>query len=108
MKQRTRNSFYLLMLASFFLAPALCLAQEITGSVRGTVLAPAGNPAVGTSVTVTDTRTGAIRRVTTTESGAYHVRGLSIGGPFTIRFDSTEYRATEVTDVFTKLSGAKT
>ncbi len=108
MYTRIRNSFAFLVFLVILTAPMVGSAQEITGSVRGTVLTPSGEHAAGTSVTVTDTRTGSSRQVTANESGAYNVRGLTVGGPFTIRFDSDQYRGTQVTDVFTKLSGAAT
>jgi outer membrane receptor for ferrienterochelin and colicin len=81
-------------------------AQEITTTVRGTVSAPDGAPAVGETVTVTDTRTSASRTVTTNNSGAFTVRGLPVGGPFTIRVQSSQYQGTMVTDVYTNLSSA--
>ena len=76
--------------------------------VRGTVTTPDGGPAVGESITVTDTRTGFRRTTTTTANGSFTVRGLGVGGPFTIRVDSSQYEDTLVTDVFTNLSSAVT
>lgn len=86
--------------------PVAGFAQEITGSVRGTVQTPAGTPAVGQVVTVTDTRTGSARTVTTNNSGAFNVRGLTIGGPYNIRITSNQYESYLVTDVYTNLSSA--
>ena len=88
--------------------PLTAGAQEITGSVRGTVLTPSGNPAAGATVTVTDTRTATVRTVTTNENGGFNVRGLAIGGPFTISVSSTQYKGALITDVFTNLSSAST
>ncbi|MBO6505984.1 MAG: TonB-dependent receptor [Kordiimonadaceae bacterium] len=81
------------------------VSQEITSSVRGTVTTPAGNPAVGESVTITDTRTGTTRTVTTNANGVFSARGLTVGGPYTIRVDSNQYEDVLITDVFTNLSG---
>jgi outer membrane receptor for ferrienterochelin and colicin len=81
-------------------------AQEITTVVRGTVHAPDGTPAAGELITVTDTRTQARRTTTTNADGTFTVRGLGVGGPFTIRVDSNEYEDALVTDVFTNLSTA--
>ena len=58
-------------------------AQETTTTVRGTVTAPDGSPAVGQTVTVTDTRTNSVRNTRTNSSGAFDVRGLPVGGPYT-------------------------
>jgi len=81
-------------------------AQETTTTVRGTVTAPDGSPAVGQTVTVTDTRTNSVRNTRTNSSGAFDVRGLPVGGPYTLRVQSAQYQDTLVTDVFTNLSGA--
>ena len=87
-----------------FIMPVASIAQETTASVRGVVTGPDGAPAAGESVTVTDTRTGASRRVTTGGSGTFTVRGLQVGGPYTIRVESDRYQNAIVTDVFTNLS----
>ncbi|MCH8135366.1 MAG: TonB-dependent receptor [Proteobacteria bacterium] len=88
--------------------PVAGFAQEITGSVRGTITTPTGEPAAGTTITVTDTRTGASRTVTATAGGTFNVRGLSVGGPYTISVASSQYKDALITDVFTKLAGATT
>ena len=97
------------MLAAFAALLALTVpvagyAQETTTGVRGTVTSPDGAPAAGVSVTVTDTRTSSARTVTTNSSGVFNVRGLPVGGPYTIRVASSQYQDALVTDVFTNLS----
>ena len=89
-------------------APVAGFAQETTGSIRGTILTPDGSPAAGEQVTVTDTRTSSSRTVTTNDAGSFNIRGLTIGGPYTIRVDSNQYEDQLVTDVYTKLSAAAT
>ena len=79
-------------------------AQEITTAVRGTVYTPDGAPAAGENIIVTDTRTGTRRTSTTGADGTFTVRGLGVGGPFTLRVDSTQYEPALVTDVYTNLS----
>jgi len=88
--------------------PVSGFTQEITSSIRGTVLTPAGTAAAGESVTVRDTRTGASRTVTTTNNGAFSVRGLTVGGPYEIAVSSDEYKDALITDIYTDLSGAST
>lgn len=88
------------------MAPVAGLTQETTTTIRATVTAPDGSPAAGESVTITDTRTGAVRRTTTNSSGVITVRGLPVGGPYTIRVDSDQYQDALVTDVYTNLSAA--
>jgi hypothetical protein len=97
-----------LMMALLVVFANESFAQTITGSVRGTVLTPSGEPAVGARVTVTDTRTNSTRVSTTDASGVFKVSGLAIGGPFTIGVSSDDYKGALVTDVFTNLSGAST
>lgn len=89
-----------------FSLPVAGFAQETTSIIRGTVSAPDGSAAAGEAVTVTDTRTGTSRSVTTNDSGIFTVRGLQVGGPYTIRVQSSRYQGALVTDVFTNLSGA--
>ncbi len=87
-------------------APVAGNAQETTSTIRGTVSAPDGSRASGDTVTITDTRTGTTRTVSTNDKGAFAVRGLAVGGPYTIRVHSLQYQDALVTDVFTNLSAA--
>ncbi|MFC3053504.1 TonB-dependent receptor [Kordiimonas pumila] len=82
------------------------IAQEITSSIRGTVTNEAGTPLAGETVSVTDTRTGATKTVNTNDSGAFSIRSLGVGGPFTIRVVSEKYQNSTITDVYTGLAGA--
>lgn len=66
-------------------------AQSTTSSVRGVVTTPEGAPVVGQTVIIRDTRTGATKTVTTSQSGSYSARGLSVGGPYTVRVISSDY-----------------
>ena len=82
------------------------IAQEVTSSIRGTVLTPAGAPAEGQTVTILDTRTGASKTTTTNNAGAFSFRSLSVGGPYTLRVASATYQNAVITDIETGLSGA--
>jgi len=76
-----RISFFL---SKFNLLAGLCVlmlaipltagAQQTSGSVRGSVATPDGQPAAGATVTVTDTRTSATRTTTTSVDGTFNVR----------------------------------
>lgn len=83
-------------------------AQVTSASVRGTVQTPSGEPAAGATVIVTDTRTSTVRRGTTNANGTFNVRGLAIGGPFTIGVTSGQYKGALLTDVYTDLTEAAT
>ena len=87
-------------------APVASNAQETTTAVRGTVTTPEGGPAAGQHVSISDTRTGATRSTTTNDNGVFTIRGLPVGGPYTIRVLSSQYQDARVTDVFTNLSAA--
>ena len=78
-------------------APVASNAQETTTAVRGVVSTPDGTPAAAQSVTITDTRTGATRTTTTNDSGAFSIRGLPVGGPYTILVQSAQYQDARVT-----------
>lgn len=106
MSKRARIFLTSLTLILMFGATTATVAQETTASVRGTVQSPSGTPAAGAVVTITDTRTGSTRRVTTTNNGLFNIRGLLVGGPYTIQVDSDEYRGTVIHDVFANLSSA--
>ena len=59
-------------------------AQEITGSLRGTVTGAGGAPLEGASVTVTDENSGFSRELTTNAAGQFSLRNLNIGGAYDV------------------------
>ena len=83
-------------------------AQETTTTIRGTVTAPDGSPAAGEMITVTNPLTGVTRTVSTNDKGVFSVRGLAVGGPYTIAVVSRHYKGAMITDVYTNLSSAAT
>ncbi len=68
----------LVCLAALWAAPNL-LAQQITGSIRGTVTDPSGAIVEGASVTARQTETGLSRTTTTDRAGAYLLLELPVG-----------------------------
>jgi len=54
-------------------------AQQITGSIRGTVIDPAGAAVAGASITATQTETGLTRSAVTDHSGSYVLLELPVG-----------------------------
>jgi outer membrane receptor for ferrienterochelin and colicin len=87
------------------LAPAY--AQVTSSGVTGSVSNADGTPAADATVTVVDTRTGLTRSVVSTPTGAFDVRGLNVGGPYTVSVSKAGEQPTQVTDVFLNL-GAPT
>jgi Carboxypeptidase regulatory-like domain/TonB dependent receptor len=65
-------------LAAVWLAPSL-LAQQISGSIRGTVTDPSGAIVEGATVTARQTETGLSRTTTTDHAGAYLLLELPVG-----------------------------
>ncbi|MBL4853907.1 MAG: TonB-dependent receptor [Robiginitomaculum sp.] len=111
MNNFTKSTVLAGMLGASTIALAMAMstsafAQQITSSVRGIVTAPDGTPAVGEAVTITDTRTGASRTVRTSSNGGFSARGLTVGGPYTVRVDSDRFQDTAITDISLGLSGS--
>jgi len=76
---------------AFFALPTPAVAQQTTSEIRGVVIDSNGTPVSGATVSVTDTRTGASRTVTTDGGGSFAVRGLTIGGPYTVSTNASGY-----------------
>ena len=111
MNKLTKSTVLAGLLGASSIAMALAMsttahAQQITSSVRGVVTTPGGAPAAGERVTITDTRTGASRTVTTSSNGGFSARGLTVGGPYTVGVVSDQFQNTAITDIFLGLSGS--
>ena len=83
-------------------------AQQTTSSIRGTVRAPDGTPAVNATVTITDTRTGGSRSTTTGDNGRFTAGGLRVGGPYSVAVQSDTYGNKTVSDIFLDLGDTYT
>ena len=59
-------------------------SQSTTSSIRGKALDVNGAPLANVEIVVTDTRTGATRRVTSNDSGTFLATNLVVGGPFVV------------------------
>ncbi len=82
----------------------VAFAQVTTSGVQGSVSNSDGTPAGDATVIVQDTRNGLTRTVVTTPSGQFDVRGLSVGGPYTVSVSKAGEQSTQVTDIFLNLS----
>ncbi|MGN3974322.1 TonB-dependent receptor [Tsuneonella sp. SYSU-LHT278] len=85
--------------------PAPVMAQQITSGIQGTVSDASGTPLGGSTVVVTDTRTGASRTIVTGSDGAFRVDSLVTGGPYTVTATSPGREGQTVEDVFINLQG---
>lgn len=83
---------------SLAIAPA-ALAQETTSAVRGEVLSTSGTRIDGASVKVTHVPTGTVTQEGTTD-GFFGLRGLRVGGPYTIEVTAPDYQGQRVDDVY--------
>ena len=91
----------LLLVAAFAFAAGSVTAQEITGSIQGTVLTPDGQLAVGVTAVVTDSRDGRSQSVSSDSNGLIAIRSMSPGGPYTVRILGEGYRDLTITDLYT-------
>lgn len=87
------------------LTPA-AMAQVTTSGVQGSVTKADGSPASDATVMIEDTRTGLTRSVITTPSGSFDIRGLNVGGPYTVSVSAVGQQSTQVTDVYLDLGSA--
>ncbi|TNE65998.1 MAG: TonB-dependent receptor [Alphaproteobacteria bacterium] len=84
MKRQFRTALYSSVALAAFAASVPAIAQEITASIRGSVVDAAGNPLSGVSVVVTHVPSGSRSTFTSNSSGAFLARGLRPGGPYTV------------------------
>ena len=54
-------------------------AQEVTGTMVGTIVDPSGAPIKGATVTATDADRGTVFSATTNDSGSYNLTRLPVG-----------------------------
>ncbi|BBC72826.1 conserved hypothetical protein [Altererythrobacter sp. B11] len=92
-------------LSTAVILPAPVMAQQITSGVEGRVLDDAGMPIAGATATVTDTRTGATRTLTTSSSGTFVATNLVTGGPYTVSVTADGYEGQTLSDLNLTLQG---
>lgn len=79
------------------------MAQVTSSELNGKIVGPQGNPAAGTVVTVTHVPTGAVKTVTVNNGGTFSLRGLRVGGPYTVVINSDEFADQTINDVYLEL-----
>lgn len=100
-----RNHLFIGAAVAALAIPAAASAQQITSGIVGTVTDENGAPLSGATVTVTDTRTGAERTLTTGASGTFSAPGLVTGGPYTVVATADGFEGQTVNDINTSLQG---
>jgi hypothetical protein len=68
------------------MAAAPVLAQNTTSAVGGRVVDAGGKPVAGATVTIRHEESGSTNTTTSDADGRYAVRGLRVGGPYTVTF----------------------
>src|SRR5687767_10046214 len=66
-------------LLSLSICSGLATAQQITATISGTIVDPAGSVVAGATVTATSAETGLVKTATTNENGTYTITFLAPG-----------------------------
>ncbi|PHR82468.1 MAG: TonB-dependent receptor [Colwellia sp.] len=80
------------------------MANTTSSGIKGQVVGPKGNAAIGTQVTIIHTPSGTTKTALVNQWGGFAVKGLRVGGPYRIIIHSDIFEDTELTDVFLTLS----
>jgi hypothetical protein len=75
-------------------------ANTTTSSVKGQVVGPKGNAAIGTKVTIVHVPSGTTKTAIVNQSGLFTAKGLRVGGPYKIILDSNTFEDAIVKDVY--------
>ncbi|MDX2236423.1 MAG: carboxypeptidase regulatory-like domain-containing protein [Hyphomonadaceae bacterium] len=75
-------------------------AQETTAAMRGTVTDASGAPLAGVDVVAVHEPTGTRFTEPTAADGSFDLRGMRVGGPYSIEFTSPDYQGERVENVF--------
>lgn len=102
MFQRSKLSRVALAIALCTSVANTAIAQETVGGMRGTILSQSGNLVTGATITITDTRTGAVKVINSNDTGAFSSRGMRVGGPYTIEV-TDDAGTKKITDVYLSL-----
>ncbi|WNO54321.1 TonB-dependent receptor [Stakelama saccharophila] len=85
--------------------PAAASAQQITSGIEGSVLDDTDAALPGATVTITDTRTGSSRTVSTSDNGSFRANNLVPGGPYTVTASAPGFESKTVQGVNINLQG---
>jgi hypothetical protein len=99
MNNRFRLCISVLTVFLVLLAPSFAFAQETSSAIRVSIFGPDASPLPGVAVNITDTRTGRVRTGQSNESGFVLLRGLPVGGPYSVETASSSYTNQMVSDI---------
>ena len=83
------------------------MAQETSSALSGTVLSTSGQSVANATITVTDTRTGSVKEISSNETGRYNLRGLRVGGPYVVVVKDAAGNTTTESNVYLTLGETK-
>ncbi len=94
------NKFSIIIL---MMISVLGFSQTTTSSMSGMVSDDTGEPLAGASVVVVHTPTGSKYGSVSQFSGAYAIRNMKVGGPYTVTVSYVGFQDQEITGVFLQL-----
>lgn len=80
------------------------MAQETSSGISGKIIGPQGNAAQGATLTIIHTPTGSVKEVTVNEQGQFSVKGLRVGGPYTVMISSDKLEGKVYENVYLDLN----
>ncbi|MDE2043446.1 MAG: TonB-dependent receptor, partial [Alphaproteobacteria bacterium] len=89
-------------------APVAIHAQDTTSGLSGQVLSDTDAPVAGARVSVVHTPSGTRDIVVTDKGGNFNVRGLRVGGPYTVTVDTKDYPQSVVDGIMLTLGDSFT
>jgi hypothetical protein len=97
--------YSILFLGLFLFLPAALAAQGVTtGALSGTVVSSTGEDVVGATVIATHEPSGSQYGTAVREGGGYDIRGVRVGGPYTIAVQMIGYETSQETEIFVNLN----
>ena len=94
-----------LFVGGLLLLPAALSAQGVTtGALSGTVVSSTGESIVGATVIATHEPSGSQYGTAVREGGGYDIRGVRVGGPYTIAIQMIGYETSQETEIFVNLN----
>jgi Carboxypeptidase regulatory-like domain len=84
---------------ALFVSANVARADNVYGSIRGTVTDPSGAAVSGAKVTATNTATGISKEATTGSDGTYDFLQLAVPAPYTVSVEQTGFRKFEASGI---------
>jgi hypothetical protein len=78
-------------------------ANTTTSAIKGHIIGPQSNAAVGTLVSITHVPSGTTKQVKVNQVGSFSAKGLRVGGPYLVTIDSDIYEDQQIKDIFLTL-----